>query len=87
MNSIHYSEIFNFYLHVPIAIFDYPNKEQFVQDCYETEIIPEVIPIHFIADKNHPLFKKYALDFKQRGIKQELKMLVIAVGYNNPYLS
>lgn len=83
MSSIHYSEIFNFYLHIPIAVFDYINKEQIVQDCYETG----AIPIHFIANKNHPLFKKYALDFKQRGVEQELKMLVIVIGYINPYLS
>jgi hypothetical protein len=44
-------------------------------------------PIGIIRNSNHPLFKKIAIDFKQRGIKQELKLIILAIGYNNPYLS
>lgn len=78
-----YTEFFQFYLHTPIAVFEDLTTEQVTQDCYESS----VIPLNIISDIKHPLFKKLKLKFKKLGVTQELKMLVIVIGYNKPYLS
>ena len=78
-----YTDFFQFYLHTPIAVFEDLTKEQVTQDCYESSIIP----LNIINDVKHPLFKKLKLEFKNLGVPQELKMLVIVIGYNKPYLS
>jgi len=80
---INYLDFFQFYLHIPIAIFEDMSDEQILEDCLEMA----AYPIGIIRNSNHPLFKKIAIDFKQRGIKQELKLIILAIGYNNPYLS
>lgn len=78
-----YIDFFQFFLHIPVAVFEDLTEEQILEDCFEMA----AYPIGIIRDKKHPLFKKIAIDFKERGVKQELKLIILAVGYNNPYLS
>ena len=80
---INYTDFFQFYLHIPIAVFEDITDEQILEDCLEME----AYPIGVIRDSNHPLFKKLNLTFKEKGITQELKLIILAIGYNNPYLA
>ena len=80
---INYTEFFQFYLHIPVAVFEEISEEQIISDCLDME----AYPIGIIKSKKHPLFIKIATEFKKRGIKQDLKLIILAVGYNNPYLS
>ena len=80
---INYTDFFQFYLHIPVAVFEDITDKQVLEDCLEMAAYPIVI----IRDCNHPLFKKIAIDFKQRGVRQELKLIILAIGYNNPYLA
>lgn len=78
-----YTNFFQFFLHIPVAVFEEISDEQIIENCLEMAAYPIVI----IKDENHPLFIKLTQDFKKRGIKQELKSVILAIGYNNPYLS
>lgn len=80
---MNYTDFFQFFLHIPVAVFEEISDDQIVEDCLEMAAYPIVI----IKDNNHPLFIKFAQDFKKRGITQELKSVILAIGYNNPYLS
>ena len=80
---INYQDIFQFYLHMPITLLNDVTDEEILEQCYEESAIPIVI----IRDKKHPLFRKISKEFKRRGIKVELKVLILAIGYNTPYLS
>jgi hypothetical protein len=80
---IHYTEIFQFYLHTPLAIFDDVPEEQVLQDCYEMEAIPLVI----LKSNANSLFRKLENDFEKRGVTQKLTSVVLCVGYEKPYLA
>lgn len=80
---INYTDFFQFFLHIPVAVFEEISDEQIVEDCLEMAAYPIVI----IKDKNHPLFIRLAQDFRKKGVEQELKSVILAIGYNNPYLS
>lgn len=82
-NVINYTDIFQFFLHIPVAVFEDLSDEQIVQDCIELEAYPIVI----IKDNNHPLFIRFEEDFKKQGVTQTLKLIILSVGYNKPYLS
>lgn len=80
---INYTDFFQFFLHIPVAVFEDLNDDQIKQDCFELESYPIVI----IRNKKHPLFVKFAQDFEEKGVRQELKSIILTIGYNNPYLS
>jgi hypothetical protein len=80
---MNYLDFFQFFLHVPIALFEEVSDKQIQEDCLEMKAYPIVI----IKDIKHPLFVRFSKDFKNKGITQELKSIVLAIGYNTPYLS
>jgi hypothetical protein len=80
---MNYTDFFQFFLHIPVAVFEEISNEQIIEDCLEMEAYPLVI----IKDTKHPLFIKLAKDFKKKGVTQELKSIILSVGYNTPYLS
>ena len=80
---MNYLDFFQFFLHVPIAIFEEVSDKQIQEDCLEME----AYPIAIIKDTKHPLFIRFSKDFKNKGVTQELKLIVLAIGYNTPYLS
>jgi hypothetical protein len=79
----HYTEVFQFFLHIPVAVFEDISDEQIISDCLDME----AYPIGIIKSKKHPLFVKIATEFKKRGITQDLKLIILVVGYDNPYLA
>jgi hypothetical protein len=80
---INYTDFFQFFLHIPVAVFEEISDEQILEDCLEMAAYPIVI----IKDSKHPLFIRLAEDFKKKGVTQELKSIILAIGYNTPYLS
>lgn len=80
---IHYTEVFQFFLHIPVAVFEDISDEQIISDCLDME----AYPIGIIKSKKHPLFVKIATEFKKRRIIQDLKLIILVVGYDNPYLA
>lgn len=80
---ISYLDFFQFYLHIPVAIFEDITDQEILEDCIDLE----AYPLSIIRDVNHPLFIKIKKDFKTKGIKQDLKLIVLAIGYNKQYLS
>jgi hypothetical protein len=80
---INYTDFFQFFLHIPVAVFEEISDEQILEDCLEMAAYPIVT----IKDSNHPLFIRLAKDFKEKGVTQELKSIILAIGYNKPYLS
>ena len=80
---MNYTDFFQFFLHIPVAVFEEISDEQIKEDCIEMAAYPLVI----IRDEQHPLFIKLAQDFTKKGVKQKLKLIILAVGYNTPYLS
>lgn len=81
--TIGYWDIFQFFIHVPVAVFDDLTDEQMAQDCYEMLAVPTVI----IRDENHPLFIEKKKYFAEAGIRKPLIAIILSVGYNNPFLS
>ena len=82
-SAINYTNFFQFFLHIPVAVFEDISDEEIIGDCYEMAAYPIVI----IRNYKHPLFIQMITEFKKKGIEQELKCIVLAIGYNNPYLS
>jgi hypothetical protein len=82
-NKMNYLNFFQFYLHIPVAIFEDLTDAEINRDCYEMG----AYPLSIIKNKKHPLFIKLAEDFKKKGVTQELKSIILAIGYNKPYLS
>jgi hypothetical protein len=80
---INYTDFFQFFLHIPVAVFQEISDEQIMEDCLEMAAYPLVI----IKDERHPLFIRLAEDFRKKGVTQDLKSIILAVGYNTPYLS
>jgi len=80
---VHYTEIFQFYIHIPIAIFSVISDEQIEQDCIDSNAYILTI----IKDKHHPIFKRLVKEFKQKGVEQELQSVVLAIDYTKEYLS
>jgi hypothetical protein len=80
---INYLDFFQFFIHIPVAVFEDISDEQILEDCLEMT----AYPIAIIKDDNHPLFIRLAEDFKRKGVTQELKSIILAIGYNKPYLS
>jgi hypothetical protein len=80
---INYLDFFQFYLHIPVAIFEDITDQEVLNDCLDLE----AYPLSIIRDVNHPLFVKIKKDFKTKGVKQDLKLIVLAIGYNKEYLS
>lgn len=80
---IKYTDFFQFFLHIPVAVFEEISDEMILEDCLEMAAYPIVI----IRDNKHPLFIRLAEDFKNKGVTQELKSIILAIGYNTPYLS
>jgi hypothetical protein len=80
---IKYTDFFQFFLHIPVAVFEEISDEMILKDCLEMAAYPIVI----IRDNKHPLFIRLAEDFKNKGVTQELKSIILAIGYNTPYLS
>lgn len=80
---VNYTNFFQFFLHIPVAVFEEISDEQILEDCLEMAAYPIVI----IKDSNHPLFIRLAEDFRMRGVTQNLKLIILAIGYNTPYLS
>ena len=81
--AISYTDMFHFFLHIPVAIFEDLNDNQIIQDCFEME----AYPLSIIRDNRHPLFIRLCEDFKRKGVTQELKSIVLAVGYTKQFLS
>jgi hypothetical protein len=80
---INYTDFFQFFLHIPIAVFEEISNKQIVEDCIEMAVYPIIV----IRDEKHPLFIRLAEDFKKKGVTQDLKLIILAIGYNKPYLS
>lgn len=80
---INYTDFFQFFLHIPVAVFEEISNEQILEDCLEMA----AYPIAIVKDSNHPLFIKLEKDFKRKGVTQELKSIILAIGYNKSYLS
>ncbi len=80
---IKYTDFFQFFLHIPVAVFEEISDEIILEDCLEMAAYPIVI----IRDNKHPLFIRLAEDFKKKGVTEELKSIILAIGYNTPYLS
>lgn len=76
---IHYTEIFQFYLYSPIALFQDDVEEEVIEDFHNQGIIP----ISFIREKSHPMFKRISIDFKEK----ELSSIILSIGYETPYLA
>jgi len=81
--SIGYWDVFEFFIHIPVAVFDELTDEQMTQDCYEMLAVPTVI----IRDQTHPLFIEKKNYFAKTGITKPLIAIILAVGYNKPFLS
>ena len=80
---IKYTDFFQFFLHIPVAVFEEISDEIILEDCLEMAAYPIVV----IRDEKHPLFIRLAKEFKEKGVTQELKSIILAIGYNTPYLS
>lgn len=80
---INYTDFFQFYIHIPIVLFDDLNDEEILRYCFEEQAYPIVI----IRDNSHPLFIRISKEFKLEGVTEELKLIILAIGYNTPYLS
>jgi hypothetical protein len=80
---MNYTDFFQFFLHIPIAVFEEISDKQIKEDCLEMAAYPLVI----IREPTHPLFIRLAEDFIKKGVKQDLKLIILAIGYNTPYLS
>tara|TARA_R110000868_G_scaffold302011_1_gene562495 strand:- start:9 stop:263 length:255 start_codon:yes stop_codon:yes gene_type:complete len=80
---INYLDFFQFFIHIPVAIFEDISDEEILEDCLEMTAYPIVI----IKDNNHPLFIRIAEDFKRKGVTQKIKSIILTIGYNKPYLS
>lgn len=80
---INYTDFFQFYLHIPLIIDEDLNDEEILQYCIDLDSFPVTV----IRDKNHFLFKKINKDLASIGKEQEIKLIVLTVGYNIPYLS
>lgn len=81
--AINYTDMFHFFLLIPVAIFEDLNDNQIAQDCFEME----AYPLSIIKNKKHPLFIRLCEDLKRKGVTQELKSIVLAVGYTKQFLS
>jgi hypothetical protein len=73
-----YRDYFQFYLHIPIAIFENMSDEELYLECADNLVIPIVI----IRNSSHPLFS-----LLQKKFKSKIKIIILCVGYANPYLS
>jgi len=80
---IRYTDFFQFFLHIPVAVFEEISDEIILEDCLEMAAYPIVV----IRDEKHPLFIRLAKEFREKGVTQELKSIILAIGYNTPYLS
>jgi hypothetical protein len=80
---MNYTEFFTFYVHVPVAIFEEITDAEINRDCYEMG----VFPLSIIRNKKHPLFIRLTEDFKRKGVIQNLKSIVLAIGYHKEFLS
>lgn len=80
---INYTDFFTFYIHIPVAIFEDLTDAEISIDCFEMG----AYPLSIIKDKKHPLFIRLTEDFKRKGVTQNLKSIVLAVGYNKDFLS
>jgi hypothetical protein len=80
---INYTDFFQFFIHIPVAIFEDMKDDKIMEDCFEMA----AYPLFIIKNKNHPLFVRLAEDFKRKGVTQELKSIILAIGYHKEYLS
>jgi hypothetical protein len=82
-NLISYKDIFSFDIQTPIAVFEEKPRKELAKECYDLG----VIPIVYIKDKTHPLFVRLNNEFKNRGIKQDLKLIILSIEYTKEFLS
>lgn len=80
---INYLDFFQFFLHIPLTLFEDLNDETILSSCIDLDLIP----LSIIRDKNHPLFKRISKEFKKKKTIEPVKIIVLAIGYNNQYLS
>ena len=81
--AINYTDLFQFYLHIPIAIFEDMTNTQIAQNCFEME----TYPLSIIRNIKHPLFIRLSEEFKKKGVTQELKSIALVIGYTKQFLS
>lgn len=80
---MNYTSFFNFYFHIPIAVFFDSTYKEIATEIYSMQAIPIVC----ITDTKHPLHRQYTKMFKSQGITEPIKAIVLSVGYNNQFLS
>lgn len=80
---MNYTDFFQFFLHMPVAIFEDLTDAEINKDCYEMG----AFPLSIIRNKKHPLFIKLVEDFKRKGVTQNLESIVLAIGYHKEFLS
>jgi hypothetical protein len=68
---------------MPVAIFEEITDAEIKLDCYEMG----AYPLSIIRDKKHPLFIRLSQEFKRKGVIQNLKSIVLAIGYHKEFLS
>ena len=78
-----YHEFFNFFLLTPAVILEgYPVKE-IVDDMLGNLSIP----VSCITDQKHPMFKGIQASFEKQGITEPIKVIILAIEYNKPFLA
>jgi hypothetical protein len=80
---MNYQDIFNFYLHVPIAVFEGTLNREIINSLYDLQIIPLV----YIKDPKHPLFKQFSKMLKSQGVKEKLKLIILPIGFTKQFLA
>lgn len=80
---INYQDFFNFYLHVPIAVFEETSLEGVLKDFYDLQ----VTPLCYITDPKHPVFKHYTKMFESQGVTEKIKIIILSVGYTKQFLA
>lgn len=66
-----------------IAGFISLTDEEVFKECLDNFVLPLAI----IRDKQNPLFIKLKKHLTEVGVKQELILIILPIGYNTPYLS
>ncbi len=81
--AINYTDIFNFFFSPLIAVFEDYSEEQLAEDCYAMNLVP----VTYIRDSAHPLFNRLQKEFKNQGVIQDLKVIVLSIGYTKQFLT
>jgi len=80
---MNYQDFFIFYLHVPIAVFEGTPLCEVTDEFYAMQ----AMPLCYITDPNHPIFRQQTRMFREQGITEKIKLIILSVGYHKQFLA